>query len=79
MSFGEIARIELHTAGGDGSCPTSIVAKMACSEPANLEIALMLGIYDREIAFYEKVAPTTSLRVPACHFALRNDDGRFRT
>jgi hypothetical protein len=75
--FGEIARIELSTSGGDGSAPDSLVAKMACTEPANLEVALMLGIYERELTFFDTIAPTTSLRVPTRHVAMRSDDGRF--
>ncbi len=75
--FGEIARIELTTSGGDGSAPASIVAKMACTEPANLDVALMLGIYERELTFFDEIAPTTSLRVPARHASMRSDDGRF--
>lgn len=75
--FGEIARLELRTEGGDGSAPGSVVAKMACTETANLEVALQLGIYDRELAFFAEIAPTTSLRVPACHVSRRSDDGRF--
>ena len=39
--FGEIARLDLSLATGE---TTSVIAKMQCSEPANLEIALMLGI-----------------------------------
>lgn len=75
--FGEIARLDLTTTGGDGTAPSSVVAKMACTETANLEVALQLGIYDRELAFFEEIAPTTSLRVPACHVSIRGDDGRF--
>lgn len=75
--FGEIARIELSTSGGDGSVPASVIAKMPCTEPANLEVALMLGIYERELTFFETIAPTTSLRVPASYVSIRHDDGRF--
>lgn len=75
--FGEIARLDLRTTGGDGSAPASLVVKMACTEPSNLDVALTLGIYERELTFYERVAPTTNLRVPACHHAGRADDGRF--
>lgn len=75
--FGEIVRIALTTSGGDGSAPSSVVAKMACTEPANLDVALMLGIYERELTFFDEIAPTTSLRVPAKYASMRSDDGRF--
>jgi hypothetical protein len=75
--FGQIARLDLTLAGGDGSVPSSIVAKMACSEPANLEVALLLGLYERELNMFEHVLDDTPIRTPACHAALRSDDGRF--
>ena len=50
--FGQIARLDLTVEGHAGGAPTSVVAKMACTQPANLEIALMLGLYDREIKMF---------------------------
>ncbi|MEM8902460.1 MAG: phosphotransferase [Actinomycetota bacterium] len=73
--FGEIVRASLTVDGGSG--PPSVVVKMACTEPANLEVAKVLGIYDRELAMFEHVLPDAPLRTPACHFAHRADDGRF--
>lgn len=72
--FGEIARLNITL--DDGST-TSLVAKMPCTEPANLEIALMLGIYEREINMFEYVIPDSSLTAPACHLALRGEGGAF--
>jgi hypothetical protein len=73
--FGEIVRASLTVDGGSGA--DSVVVKMACTEPANLEVAKALGIYERELAMFEHVLPDAPLRVPACHFAHRSDDGRF--
>ncbi len=73
--FGEIVRARLTVDGG--SAPEAVVVKMACTEPANLEVAKALGIYDRELAMFEHVLPDAPLRTPACHFAHRADDGRF--
>lgn len=75
--FGEIARIDLTVAGGTAPGTKSIVAKMACTEPANLEVALMLGIYDREINMFEQAVGESPMRAPACHYAERIDGGRF--
>ena len=72
--FGEIARLTLTLTDGT---TTSMVAKMPCVEPANLEIALMLGIYEREINMFEHVIPGSSLTAPACHLALRGEGGNF--
>ena len=75
--FGQIARLDLTATGVDGTMPGSIVAKMACTEPANLEIAQMLGLYEREIKMFEHVLDDTPIRTPVCHGAVRADDGRF--
>jgi hypothetical protein len=75
--FGQIARLDLQVDGDNGNAPTSVVAKMACTEPANLEIALMLGLYDREIKMFEHVLDETPMTTPACHGAVEQDDGQF--
>jgi len=75
--FGQIARLDVTVEGGDGSAPASLVAKMACTEPANLEIAQMLGLYEREINMFEHVLDDTPIRTPVCHAAVRGEDGRF--
>lgn len=72
--FGEIARL---TVTIDDGSTTSLVAKTPCVEPANLEVALMLGIYEREINMFEHVVPRSSLTAPTCHLALRGDHGSF--
>jgi hypothetical protein len=75
--FGQIARLDLVVEGGDDSAPPSVVAKMACTEPANLEVATMLGLYAREIKMFEHVLDETPIRTPICHAAVEQDDGRF--
>jgi len=72
--FGEIARLHLDLDDG-GS--TSIVAKMPCTEPANLEVALMLGIYDREIKMFSEVIPRSPMGAPTCHLAAQEGPGSF--
>jgi hypothetical protein len=74
--FGEIARLGL-TYDSEGGGPRSVVAKMPCVEPENLAVAQALGIYEREIRFFEEIAPTTRLRIPDCHLAELGDDGGF--
>ncbi len=74
--FGEIGRAAL-TYDRAGAGPASVVVKLPCTEPQNLAVAQALGIYEREIRFFEDVAPKTRLRIPACHKAELGDDGRF--
>ena len=52
------------------SAPTSIVVKMPCIEPENLMVAQALGIYEREVNFFESIAPSTNLRIPDCYFLI---------
>lgn len=72
--FGEIVRITPTYADGDAG-PISVVGKFATPEPANLAVAHALQLYSREVGFYRDVAPTTSLRVPHCHFGDLDRDG----
>ena len=74
--FGEIALLTL-TYAEQGSAPNSLVVKMPCVEPENLVVAQALGIYQRELNFFEQIAPSTGLRVPDCYFAHMGQDGRF--
>ncbi len=73
--FGEIARLNLTVDGGSG--PSSIVAKMPCVEPANLEVALMLGIYDREINMFDHVIDQSPMTGPRRYFAEQEEGGKF--
>ena len=74
--FGEIAMLSL-TFAEEGTAPTSLVVKMPCIEPENLMVAQALGIYERELNFFEHIAPSTSLRIPDCYFSQMGEDGRF--
>lgn len=73
--FGQIARLDLDYTSGTG--PDRVVIKLACTEPANLEVAFALGIYRREVAFFDHIGPRSPVRSPACHVAHLGDDGRF--
>ncbi len=75
--FGEIARLRLTYDRPDRGAPASLIAKLPCVEPENLAVAKALGIYEREVHFFDDVAPTTPLRVPDCYLAELDDDGRF--
>jgi len=72
--FGQLGRLRITLDDGN---EVSLVAKLPCVEPANLEVALMLGIYEREIKMFEQVIPNSSLTAPTCHLALTGDGGSF--
>jgi len=77
--FGQISRLALTYSSGatPATVPDRVVVKMACLEPENLAIANALGIYERELRFYEELASSLPFRIPENYFSLRGDDGRF--
>ena len=75
--FGQISRLDLSYTGDAAGAPSRIVAKMACLEPENLAIANALGIYERELRFYDELAGELPFRIPTSYLAHRGDDGRF--
>jgi len=74
--FGEIAMATL-TYDRASEAPASAVVKLPCVEPENLAVAQALGLYERELRFYEDIAPTAPLRIPEQYYAERSGDGRF--
>lgn len=69
--FGQVARL---TITFDDGSTTTVVAKLACTEPANLAVALALGIYDREINMFEHVLPISPMSAPQRHVAIREGE-----
>ncbi len=74
--FGQIARLVLGYRDAEATGPESVVVKLPCTEPENLAVAMALGIYEREVRFYDTIAPRTPLRVPTCYHAQLAGDGR---
>jgi hypothetical protein len=50
--------------------PSTIVAKLACEDPFRRSVADRFNFYDREVFFYERLAPSMPFRVPGCHLAV---------
>ncbi len=58
--------------------PVAVVAKAPSDDPVSLATSKALHLYEREVRFYADVAPTVSIRTPACHLAAYDEDsGRF--
>ena len=75
--FGEIARLSIGYDAPGSSAPASVVVKLPCTESENLAVARALGIYKREVRFFEEIASATPLRVPTCYHSDLADDGDF--
>lgn len=64
----------LRTAWRRGSGPASLVAKVPSADPTAAATAASIGAYEREVRFYEELAPRTALSLPA-HLGTMTVDG----
>ncbi len=72
--IGLVTRIHLSSPDG----PPSIIAKFPSPVADNRAVAQTYDMYGREVAFYRRIAPGISLRVPHCHHAdIDPDTGDF--
>jgi Phosphotransferase enzyme family len=52
---------------GDGSHPTSVVVKLPSADPTSRATGVSLRNYEREVKFYDEIAPTVGIRAPRCY------------
>jgi hypothetical protein len=64
----ECYRVGLTYADGD-SGPSSVVLKVAATDPVSRQTGLALGLYEREVRFYTDIAPRINGPVAPCHHA----------
>lgn len=60
-------RLELQS--DDPSVPSSVVVKLPSPDVTSRATAVVLRNYEREVKFYQQIAPTVDIHVPVCHFA----------
>jgi Phosphotransferase enzyme family len=53
---------------GDGRHPTSVVVKLPSADPTSRATGVSLRNYEREVKFYDEIAPTVGIRVPRCYY-----------
>lgn len=72
-------RLALRATGeGAAAVPTSIVVKLPSPDQTSRATGIALRNYEREVKFYNEVAPTIDIRVPRCYHANWNaSDGDF--
>ncbi|MDO8389839.1 MAG: phosphotransferase [Actinomycetota bacterium] len=58
-------RLQLRGAGA----PNTLIAKLPTLDPTSRATATALRNYEREVKFYEHIAPTVDIRVAHCHHA----------
>lgn len=76
---GESARLTLRYArsGTSPKGPASLFAKFATTDPARRKASQAIGLYQREIGFYNVLVKAANVRAPACYFADTTCDGEF--
>jgi hypothetical protein len=76
VGTGQMGLVVRATLGG--AEPRSVIVKLASADAGSRQIGVALGVYEAEVRFYEEIAPTTRMSVPACHFsAVEPDTGWF--
>jgi len=70
-------RFELESAEGSGA-PSSLIAKLPSPDETSRATGIALRNYEREVKFYQQIAPTVDIRVAHCYFGEWNEaDGDF--
>ncbi len=68
--LGLVVRVHLvYDGSGSAPGPESIVIKFATPVDANRAIAMNTRMYEREVTFFNSVAPSIDVPMPACYFA----------
>ena len=66
---GEVMRLNVTWDGDQTNLPAQMIAKLPTAEPQNLHVAHSLGLYAREVGFYQHLAANTPIRTPDIYFA----------
>ncbi|MEO6126343.1 MAG: aminoglycoside phosphotransferase family protein [Ilumatobacteraceae bacterium] len=53
----------------DSNVPASVVVKLPSPDDTSRATAVALRNYEREVKFYQEIAPTVDIHVPVCHHA----------
>ena len=73
--LGELARLHLTYADGNGAGPATMVAKCQSPAPENQFLAQAMGFYLREVNFYREISAHLDVRVPQSYYADAGPDG----
>jgi hypothetical protein len=70
IGTGQMSQSYRFVLGWDAAgCPDSVVVKLAASDDTSRSTGIGLGIYEREIRFYQEVAPRVRGPLARCHLA----------
>ena len=66
---GQITRLKLRYDSHEGGAPRSIIAKFPATDPSVRGVINQAGAYEREVRFYQEVAPQIELSTPQCFYS----------
>jgi len=61
--------LRLALQSSESTVPSSVVVKLPSPDETSKATAKALRNYEREVKFYQQIAPTVDIHVPACHHA----------
>ncbi len=70
----QIVRLNLSYDVQENGAPKSLIAKLPSADTSVRRILNGLGLYGREVRFYEDIAPTIKLRTPRRYYSASNGD-----
>jgi len=72
--LGQLGRLRLEYDTAEEGAPATLIAKMPTLDPGGREICGIFQFYEREIRFYDDVAPRTAIRVPKRYYSAMDKD-----
>jgi hypothetical protein len=73
--LGQLAKLTLTYDRDESGAPRSLIAKLPTLDPGGRQIGNMLRFYEREIRFYEDLAPTIEMAVPKRYYSAMDIEG----
>ncbi len=71
---GELARLSLTYDRPSDDAPTSMIAKFPSLHPPTRSLLSRLGVYEREVRFYQELAPELALSTPRAYLAAWDEE-----
>ena len=65
--MGELHRLRLEWEGATSSAPRTVIAKLRTDNPDALNVVKTFNFYEKEVRFYNELAPRTMTRTPMCY------------
>lgn len=67
--IGTVTRLMLTCSGAPAEAPATLIAKLPSADPGSRMVGVAFGMYEREVRFYETLAPDCGVPAPKPYFA----------